>query len=114
MDLLRPAGRLLLSLVFVAGAWEDILPGINGIDCHEPPWGASLPAGSIPSSDADDDAGDGFVLHVSPPEQILITEADAAMPIPLHSQVLQSLSQDVPPSIFVRRIPHVPKPAFRL
>lgn len=95
----RFLSRTALVLVFVAGAWEDILPGL---DCLKP-----AVSESIPVSDADY-GGHGFVLTQVPAEMVLITESE------LHLQVSQEVGQHEPAEsrarlpVILRRILHVP------
>jgi hypothetical protein len=101
---LRFLSRLALVLVFVAGAWEDILPGIEDLDIG--PW--SVPADELPSSDADEDAGDGFVLTQVPPENVLLAESAVAFSVPLAIRLVAHDEQFALLPLFVQRILHVP------
>ena len=96
--------RVALALVFVAGAWEDVLPGIEDLD----PGSWSMPLGALPSSDADEDAGDGFVLSRIPPENVLMAESAVAFRVPLTIGLVVHGEQSLHHPLFVRRILHVP------
>jgi hypothetical protein len=105
----RVIGRLLLALAFVAGSWEDILPGIEQVVYEDAPSSASFPVRSIPAAPSGDDAGDGFAWGFAPLEQVLISEVDPAVLIHLQSHRFNNLAEQAPCSVAVRRISHVPK-----
>lgn len=86
-------------MVFVAGSWEDVLPGI------EAPWSSSSPI-----ADGDEETG----LRASPLEQILVSGFDVAALIQIQVRLFQSSTPTLHPSIVVQRIPHVPKPALHV
>jgi hypothetical protein len=96
--------RLALVLVFVAGAWEDILPGVEDLDLGS--W--SIPIDSLPASDADQDAGDGFVLSQVPPESVLLAESAVAFRVLVRIGLVIHDEQSAHLPLFIRRILHVP------
>jgi hypothetical protein len=97
----------MLALAFVAGTWEDILPGIDLVAAEEAPLSSSLPDGPMGAKDADD----GSRLTLSPLEPVLISEVYVAVPILLQIHLFQNPVPLAPSTVAVRRIPHVPKPS---
>lgn len=90
-----------LALLFVAGAWEDILPGL------EPGTPEHL-AGELPPSDADQDAGDGFVLSQVVPEAVLQCEIPSAPGREPQYSDLDPEDPAVRDPLILSPIPHVP------
>lgn len=90
-----------LALLFVAGAWEDILPGLDA-------WMTEVTAGTLPLSDADQDAGDGFVLSEAPAEAVLQCEVPPSQVRGEESCGLDSEDPSVREPLWIFLIPHVP------
>jgi hypothetical protein len=91
MGIVHLIGRIVLAVVLIAGFCGDALPGSTIVECTVP----------TPSSDADEEAGEGFVLVQPCVEPIL-------------SWDLQNPSPQAPSSVVIHRIPHVPKPVVSL
>ena len=91
MGIVHLIGRIVLAVVLIAGSCGDTLPGSAIVECADP----------TPSSDADEEAGEGFVLAQPCAEPIL-------------SWDLQNPSPQAPSSVVLDRIPHVPKSAVSL
>ena len=104
MGILQFMGRILLAIALIAGSCGDLLPGSEGMACAAP----------MPTSDADEEAGDASGLGQESLEPVLISELDTTLLIPLQSHLLRNLSPLVPTSVVIRTIPHVPKPSFSL
>lgn len=91
MGIVHLIGRIVLAVVLIAGSCGDALPGSTMVECTVP----------MASADADEEAGEGFVL--APP-----------CAEPSLSWDLQTPSPQAPSSVVIHRIPHVPKSAASL
>jgi len=91
-------GRLLVAVALIAGSWEEVVPG----SADDAPRTSSCPIGD---PDGENDPGE---------EIALLLPLDVAAFIPLESRLLPDDCLVVPSSLFVRLIPHVPKPALHV
>ena len=86
----------LLILLFVVGAWEDILPGLDGI--HPPPVSGGLPPGE----------DDGPGSDVSPAEAVLVCDVPHPPVLLRVFAPVACVDRNVREPLFVFSISHVP------
>lgn len=98
-------GQALLAFLFVVGAWEDILPGLEA-------WPSRRIEGPLPQSDADEDAGDGFVLSEVAPEAVLHCEIPMAPERDPQFFTLETDDSAIREPLILCHISHVPIPAL--